>query len=55
MVEVRVSGRAERMLERLSAILGGMLGRYPKPEEVVELALERLLQEFDSRYDHPWF
>ena len=48
---MRLSVRAMQILERLRAILGGMLGREPKPEEVVELALERLLQELDSRYD----
>lgn len=55
MVELRLSGRAELMLERVSAILGEILGRDPRPEEVVELALERLLQDFDSRYEHPGF
>jgi len=52
-VELRLSGRVELMLERVLAILESMLGREPKPEEVVELALERLLQEFDSRYEYP--
>ena len=51
-VELRLSGRVELMLERVSAILENILGREPKPEEVVELALERLLQEFDSRYEY---
>ncbi len=53
MVELRLSGRVELMLEKVSAILESMLGREPKPEEVVELALERLLQEFNSRYEYP--
>ncbi|MEM2006707.1 MAG: hypothetical protein QXG17_01200 [Sulfolobales archaeon] len=53
MVEVRFTNRIEFMLERASAILESMLGRRPSSEEVVELALERLLQEFDSRYEYP--
>lgn len=52
MVELRFSGKVELMLERASAILESMSGRRPRPEEVVELALELLLQEFDSRYEY---
>jgi hypothetical protein len=51
-VEMRLAGKIELMLERASAILESMVGKKPRPEEVVELALERLLQEFDSRYDY---
>jgi len=52
---VELSARARHMLERVTEILAGYLGKRPKPEEVVELALERLLQEFDARYDPVWY
>jgi len=51
-VEMKFTNRIEFMLERVSAILESILGRRPSSEEVVELALERLLQEFDSRYEY---
>ncbi|MCC6023245.1 MAG: hypothetical protein LM600_00920 [Thaumarchaeota archaeon] len=54
-VELRLSGRAEVILERISAALESILGRAPRPDEVVELALERLLQELDSRYEYVWY
>jgi hypothetical protein len=54
-VELRLSGRAEVILERISATLESILGRAPRPDEVVELALERLLQELDSRYEYVWY
>lgn len=55
MVELRLSGRAEVILERVTAALESILGRVPRPDEVVELALERLLQELDSRYEYVWY
>jgi hypothetical protein len=54
-VELRLSGRAEVILERVTAALESILGRVPRPDEVVELALERLLQELDSRYEYVWY
>jgi len=51
-VEMRLAGKIELMLERASAIFESMVGRKLKPEEIVELALERLLQELDSRYEY---
>jgi len=52
---VELAGRAREMAEKLATMLASYLGRKPPLEEVVELALERLLQEFEGRYELVWY
>jgi hypothetical protein len=52
---VELKGRVREMAEKLVAMLSSYLGRKPSLEEVVELALERLLQEFEGRYELVWY